>query len=87
MKKKKVNFMMLTSVDSIEGPNIQFSGVKGEGTLEFDSVIMAVLYPEDGIWRQSANSLAKEVYFIGDAKKPRRLLNAIHDGYRLGMVI
>ena len=87
MKKKKVNFMMLTSVDAIDGQSIKFSGAKGEGSLEFDTVVMAVLYPEDGIWKQSAGSLAKEVYFIGDAKKPRRLLNAIHDGYRLGMVI
>jgi 2,4-dienoyl-CoA reductase (NADPH2) len=31
--------------------------------------------------------IAREVYLIGDAKRPRRLHNAIHDGYRLGMVI
>lgn len=87
MKKKKVSFMMRTSVSAISARTVGFSGPSGDGNAEFDTVIMAIMYPEDGIWKQSAGSLAKEVYFIGDAKKPRRLLNAIHDGYRLGMVI
>ncbi|MDD4197011.1 MAG: FAD-dependent oxidoreductase [Syntrophorhabdaceae bacterium] len=87
MKKKKVNFMMRTAIDSIGDRSIRFTGPSGQGSLEVDSVIMSIFYPEDGIWKQSVDSLAGEVYFIGDAKKPRRLLNAIHDGYRLGMVI
>ncbi len=44
--------------------------------------------------REDATSLiepffgcAKELYVIGDAKKPRRLHNAVHDGYKLGMKI
>jgi 2,4-dienoyl-CoA reductase (NADPH2) len=87
MKKKKVNFMMRTSITSVGGNSVTFAGPSGEGSSEFDTVVMALMYPEDGIWKESAGSLAQEVYFIGDAKKPRRLLNAIHDGYRLGMVI
>ncbi len=87
MKKKKVNFMMRTSVNEIKGNGVRFTGASGEGSSEFDTVVMAIMYPEEGVWRESAGSLADEVYFIGDAKKPRRLLNAIHDGYRLGMVI
>jgi 2,4-dienoyl-CoA reductase (NADPH2) len=87
MRKKKVNFMMRTSIHDVGVGSVTFAGPSGEGSQEFDTVIMAIMHPEDGIWRRSAESLAKEVYFIGDAKKPRRLLNAIHDGYRLGMVI
>ncbi len=87
MKKKKVSFMMRTSVNLIEGSTVRFTGASGEGSSEFDTVVMSILHPEDGIWKQSMRSLAAEVYFIGDAKKPRRLLNAVHDGYRLGMVI
>lgn len=87
MKRKKVNFMMRTSVSSIDSGAVRFISPSGEASSEFDTVIMSVLYPEGGIWWQSAASLAGEVHFIGDAKKPRRLLNALHDGYRLGMVI
>ncbi len=87
MKKKKVNFVMCTVVNSMTDGKITFTGPSGTGSLNADSVITSVFYPEDGVWKESAESLAKEVYFIGDAKKPRRLLNAIHDGYRLGMVI
>jgi hypothetical protein len=47
---------------------------------------MALLEPDE-YWYNSTLNIAKEVHFIGDAKKPRRLNNAIHDGYRLGMVI
>lgn len=87
MRKRKVTFMMRATVGSISNGNIRFTGPSGEGHLEADSVIMSIFQPEDGIWKKSMDSLAKEVYVIGDAKKPRRLLNAIHDGYRLGMVI
>ena len=87
MKKKKVNFMMRTAVNSIADGNIAFTAPSGEGNLEVDSIVMSIFHPENGIWKRSMGSLAEEVYFIGDAKKPRRLLNAIHDGYRLGMVI
>jgi 2,4-dienoyl-CoA reductase (NADPH2) len=87
MKKKKVNFMMNTRVNSAESSLVKFTGPSGVGSLQTDTVIISLFYPEEGVWRQSPGSLADEVYFIGDAKKPRRLLNAIHDGYRLGMVL
>ncbi len=88
MKRKKVVFMMRTAVESILEGMIKFTGPSGKGGyLEADSIIMSIFHPEEGIWKQAMEPLAKEVFFIGDAKKPRRLLNAIHDGYRLGMVI
>ncbi|RLF15588.1 MAG: NADH oxidase [Thermoprotei archaeon] len=34
---------------------------------------------------EAAKSVCSEVYVIGDALMPRRLHNAIHDGYRIGM--
>lgn len=87
MKKKKVVLKTLTKVVAIDGGRVRVIGPSGEDTLEADSVIMALFHPEAGLWENNAQSLAKEVYFIGDAKKPRRLNNAIHDGYRLGMVL
>jgi len=87
MKKKKVNFMKRTRVTAIEGGLVSVLGPSGEGAVEADSIIMSVFYPEEEVWGRNASALAKEVYFIGDAKKPRRIINAIHDGYRLGMVL
>jgi 2,4-dienoyl-CoA reductase (NADPH2) len=87
MRKRKVSFMMRTAVNSVEDVRVRVTGPSGEGVVEADSVITSLMAPEEGVWKDTAGSLAKEVYFIGDAKKPRRLLNAIRDGYRLGMVL
>jgi 2,4-dienoyl-CoA reductase (NADPH2) len=59
---------------------------KGDKRVEADAVIMALRQPA-GEWVEAVKGLAKEVYVVGDAKRPRRLNNAIHDGYRLGMEI
>lgn len=87
MRKRKVNFMMRTVVNAVEDGRVRVTGPSGEGVVETDSVITSLMAPEEGVWKDTARSLASEAYFIGDAKKPRRLLNAIHDGYRLGMVL
>ncbi|HBL22922.1 MAG TPA: NADH oxidase [Deltaproteobacteria bacterium] len=87
MKKKRVNFMKSTRVTAIEDGRISVISPSGESTVEADSIIMSVFYPEEEVWGRKASTVAKEVYFIGDAKKPRRIINAIHDGYRLGMVL
>ena len=86
MKKNKVLFLTQTKVTDIKDGLIHVSGSTGEKTIEADSIIMALFEPEKS-WQQETQGIAKEVHFIGDAKKPRRLNNAIHDGYRLGMVL
>lgn len=86
MKKKKVLFLTQTKVTHIEDSFVRVSGLLGEKTIEADSIIMTTFEPEKN-WQQETKGITKEVYFIGDAKKPRRLNNAIHDGYRLGMVL
>jgi 2,4-dienoyl-CoA reductase (NADPH2) len=86
MKKNKVLFLTQTKVTDIKGGLIHVSGSTGEKTIEADSIIMA-LFEQEKSWQQETQGIAKEVHFIGDAKKPRRLNNAIHDGYRLGMVL
>ena len=87
MRRKKVDLMMRTRIVSAENGMVRVLGPSGESTVQADNIISAMFYPEEGEWKSSASTLADEVYFIGDAKKPRRLNNAIHDGYRLGMVL
>ncbi len=87
MKERKVIFLTGTKVSLIQDRLVSVSApYTGEKTIEADSVIMALLEPDE-YWRKNALNIAKEVHFIGDARKPRRLNNAIHDGYRLGMVL
>lgn len=88
MKERKVNILTRATVSLIEDRQVIVSiPLDGEKTIAADSVVMALLEP-DAHWRNDVLlDIAKEVHFIGDARKPRRLNNAIHDGYRLGMVL
>ena len=55
---------------------------KGERTLEADLFVMAVRedrWTELETWRR----WAPEVLLVGDARRPRRLHNAVHEAYRL----
>jgi len=86
MKKNKVIFLTDAKVVNIEDSLVHVSSPAGKKTIEADSIIMAVPGPENK-WQQETQDITQEVHFIGDAKKPRRLNNAIHDGYRLGMAL
>ncbi len=84
LKKKRAAIMLGSTVRGVEGDQLDLV-VKGESrAIGFDHIVMA-RRTLSSVWGEALEGLEKEVYFIGDAKKPRRLLNAIHDGYRLGM--
>jgi len=51
------------------------------------SVVVAVgAQPVNGIYEQLREKV-KEVYLIGDAKKPRKALEAVHEGFEIGLRI
>jgi 2,4-dienoyl-CoA reductase (NADPH2) len=86
MKKNKVLFHTQTKVTHIEDNLVHILGPFGEKSIETDSTIIT-LFESGESWKKETQDSVKELYFIGDAKKPRRLNSAIHDGYRLGMVL
>jgi 2,4-dienoyl-CoA reductase (NADPH2) len=87
LKKKKAAIMLNSSITAVNGNELSIEA-KGEArTVDFDSIVVAQRNAALSGWSNMLNNIKKEVYFVGDAKKPRRLLNAIHDGYRLGMEI
>ena len=49
-----------------------------------DTIVYAEREPVTGLV-EAAKDLCPEVYVVGDALVPRRLHNAIHDGYRIGI--
>ncbi|MFH0974900.1 MAG: FAD-dependent oxidoreductase [Spirochaetota bacterium] len=86
LKRKNASFHTRSKATEINGNTVRIKGPKGETVFNPDSIIMTQFEP-DAAWRKTAFGISKEIYFIGDAKKPRRLLNAIHDGYRMGMAL
>ncbi len=69
-----------------EGGTASITSAKGDRVVEVDDVVVAsrLARPEVG---EAFASSAAEVFLIGDARRPRRLHNAIHEAYRLGMRI
>lgn len=86
LKERGVKIFVQTTLKGISANVLQLD-MRGNNTnIEVDGIIMA-LQDSHREWDSYASKHGKEIYYIGDAKQPRRLNNAIHDGYRLGMVI
>ncbi|MCX6005065.1 MAG: FAD-dependent oxidoreductase [Chloroflexi bacterium] len=62
----------------------------GEGkreTIPADTVVIAVGYQSDNSLFKQLQGKAPLIYCIGDAFSPRRILEAVHEGYRTGLQI
>ena len=56
-------------------------------TIGADNIVLAIgAKPNNGLMK-SIKELAPEIYMIGDCVKPRRILEAISDGHRIGLLI
>mgnify|MGYP000921552254 FL=1 len=86
LRDKRAVILTGSSIKDIKDTVLFVTTPKGERQIEVDGVITAIYEATLDLKRLYEKS-APEVHIIGDAKKPRRLNNAIHDGYRLGMVI
>jgi 2,4-dienoyl-CoA reductase (NADPH2) len=86
LKERGVKILTRTELKGVSGTALQLD-IRGENkSIDVDGLIIA-LQDSQGSWDSFAEKKNKEIHYIGDAKQPRRLNNAIHDGYRLGMVI
>lgn len=87
LNKEKVEIHTKTKVTRIEGNKVYAEQDGKEIVFEgYDDIIFAVgskLNPQF----ENVESLADEVYVIGDAKEPRSALQAIYEGFRVGMSI
>jgi 2,4-dienoyl-CoA reductase (NADPH2) len=86
LKGAKVLLLPNSRPVSVHGDRLKVATGKGEMEIQVDTLIMARRRPFQAL-EELRGRLGAEVYFIGDAKRPRRLNNALHDGYRLGMEI
>jgi len=86
LKEGKATLLKSTRLLDVDGRVARISGMRGEQFIEIDAVIAAHRRPDES-WALALQGSSKEIYFAGDAKRPRRLNNAIHDGYQVGMAI
>ncbi|MBF7097457.1 NAD(P)/FAD-dependent oxidoreductase [Alkalibacter mobilis] len=86
-KKEGVEVFKNTKVLKIEGNNVYAEQNGKEILLEgYDNIVFAVGSKSDQLF-ENVESLADEVYVIGDAKQARSALEAIYEGARVGMKI
>jgi 2,4-dienoyl-CoA reductase (NADPH2) len=86
LKERGVKIFTRTVIKGASGSTLQLNMRGEDKNIDVDCLIVALQAP-NRVWDSLAFNNGKEIHYIGDAKQPRRLNNAIHDGYRLGMVI
>ena len=77
-----VRWFTNTKVDEITEEGVVAGDKEGQKrTLKADSVVLAVgMYSEHELYRK-LESKVPEIYEIGDTRQPRRIVNAIHEGF------
>lgn len=87
MNKEGIEIYRNTKVSKIDGNTVYAEQNGKEIVLEgFDNIIFAVGSKSD-VPFDNVKTLAKEVYVIGDAKEARSALEAIYEGFRVGISI
>lgn len=86
LKERGVKILTRSSLRGISGTTLHLAARGKDESIEAEGLIVALQDPQSS-YGTFAQEQGKELHYIGDAKQPRRLNNAIHDGYRLGMVI
>jgi 2,4-dienoyl-CoA reductase (NADPH2) len=84
LKAKKAVLLRATRIAGAEGDTVRLVGPQGEQSISVDALITA-RREYAGSWMAALRDRGEQVYFAGDAKRPRRLNNALNDGYRVGM--
>ena len=87
LKRLGVTIMTKTKAVGIKPDGMEIERENGADFLTADSVVIAAgSAPENGLVSE-IERLVAEVYTIGDAKEPRKALDAIREGYMLGLKI
>jgi len=87
LRRLGVTIMTGTKVVAVAEDGLKIEKEDGPGFLSADSIVMAVgSHSENGLLKE-LERLAPEVYAIGDAKEPRKAIEAIREGFEIGIKI
>jgi len=89
MRLSKLGVKMLTKSALREmGPGaVIVVGQDGEQTIPVDTVVVAKKLKADKELRESFEGEVNELYAVGDCVAPRKAINAVHEGFRVGVQI
>ena len=87
LKRLGVTIMSGTRAIGITSDGLEVEREDGSGFLQADSIVIAAGATPQNSLAKEIKALISEIYTIGDAKEPRDALNAIREGYLLGLQI
>jgi len=87
LRRLSVTIMTGTTAVAITKEGLEIEKEDGKGFLPADSVVLAVGSSAENALLNELEGLAPEIYAIGDAKSPRKAMEAIREGFEVGITI
>ena len=90
LRKKGIMFRTSAALKKISGRTLIVSDVfsEEEYTIEgVDTVVIATEYRANDSLYRALKGQVKKLYGVGDCLSPRRVLDAIHEGYKVGLIV
>ncbi|MDO5405747.1 MAG: FAD-dependent oxidoreductase [Eubacteriales bacterium] len=85
---QRLHIMVNTKLDEVREKSIIVEDRSWKHTeLEVDTVILATGYRSDRQLYEELEDLVDTVYVVGDATRPRKIVNAIHEGNKFARMI
>jgi pyruvate/2-oxoglutarate dehydrogenase complex dihydrolipoamide dehydrogenase (E3) component len=82
LKAAGVNVRTRSTLVAVEEGNPVFAAPKGRETLESDLVVLSPGFvPNEALRDDIESACDTEVILVGDAKAPRMIMDAVHEGY------
>jgi 2,4-dienoyl-CoA reductase-like NADH-dependent reductase (Old Yellow Enzyme family)/thioredoxin reductase len=88
LRSKKVTLLASATCEEIKEGSVQVTTAEGKReTIPADTVIIAVGYKANDRLYKALEGKVPEIYCIGNSSKPRRILEAVSEGYRTGLAL
>jgi len=88
LRSKRVTLLTSATCEEIKKDSVQVTTAEGKKeTIRADTVIVAVGYKANEHLRKALEGKVPEIYCIGDSSEPRRILEAVNEGYQTGLAL
>jgi 2,4-dienoyl-CoA reductase (NADPH2) len=87
LRRLDVNLMTATKAVAITSHGLKIEYEGGEDILPADSIVIATGAKSESQLSSDIEKKVKQIYTIGDAKEPRNALEAIREGFQVGLEI
>lgn len=87
LRRLGVNIMTGTKAVGIKADGLEVEREDGQDFIPADSIVIAAGSSSENSLASEIESIVSEVYTIGDAKEPRNALDAIKEGFLVGLEI